>query len=167
MAKHLFTTDERGMLEPHNDLLATALLVIGFVVFVAIMSNTYRAYDEQSFSLENYEEASSIARKIASDELLYTTNPNILSASVLDRINTPASDVHTRDMLFSRFTGNFEFLVEVTTDDGKHQWKIEQLPPVILCGDLIAASVPVVIEMDHAESVPGTLTVKMRKRGWV
>ncbi|MGP8331689.1 MAG: hypothetical protein ACT6FB_05040 [Methanosarcinaceae archaeon] len=70
----MFTNDERGLLEPHNDLLATALLVIGFVVFAAIMSNTYLVYDEQSFSLENYEEASRIAQAITHDELLYTKN---------------------------------------------------------------------------------------------
>lgn len=162
----LFINDERGVLEPQNDLFATALLVIGFVVFAAIMSKAYLTYDEHSFALENYEEASRIAQAIASDELLHTTRSGIISASVLDRISTPASDENMRDMLFSGFTGNFEFSVEIVTDDEKYRWTIEQIPSGIANGDVIAASVPVVIELNSAESVAGTLTVKMRKRGW-
>ncbi len=167
MTISLFINDERGLLEPQNDLFATALLVIGFVVFAAIMSKAYLTYDENSFALENYEEVSRIAQAIASDELLLTTNSHLISASVLDRINTPASDETMRDMLFSSFSGNFEFSVEIATDDGKHQWTIEQRPTGTANGDVIAASVPVVIELNPAESVAGTLTVKMRKRGWI
>lgn len=163
----LFINDERGVLEPQNNLFATALLVIGFVVFAAIMSKTYLTYDENSFALENYEEASRIAQAIASDEILHTTRSGIISASVLDRINTPASDETMRDMLFSGFSGNFEFSVEIATDDGKHQWTIEQRPTSTANGDVIAASVPVVIELNPAASVAGTLTVKMKKRGWI
>ncbi len=171
MTISLFINDERGVLEPQNDLFATALLVIGFVVFAALMSKAYLTYDEHSFALENYEEASRIAQAIASDELLHTTNTGtgtgIISASALDRINTPASDETMRDMLFSGFTGNFEFSVEIVTDDEKYRWTIEQMPSGITNGDVIAASVPVVIELNPAESVAGTLTVKMSKRGWI
>ncbi len=53
MTISLFINDERGVLEPQNDLFATALLVIGFVVFAAIMSKAYLTYDEHSFALEN------------------------------------------------------------------------------------------------------------------
>ncbi len=163
----LFINDERGVLEPQNDLFATALLVIGFVVFAAIMSKTYLTYDENSFALENYEEASRIAQAVASDEILHTTSPGIISASMLDHISDPASGKSLREMLFSSFSGNFEFSVEIVTDDGKHQWTIEQRPTGTVNGDVIAASVPVIIELNPAESVAGTLTVKMRKRGWI
>ena len=165
MTISLFINDERGLLEPQNDLFATALLVIGFVVFAAIMSKAYLTYDENSFALENYEEVSRIAQAIASDELLLTTNSRLISASVLDRINTPASDETMRDMLFSGFSGNFEFSVDIVSDDGKHQWTIEQTSTAN--GDVISASVPVVIELNPAESIAGTLTVKMKKRGWI
>ncbi|MBW6470321.1 MAG: hypothetical protein K0A90_03775 [Methanosarcinaceae archaeon] len=163
----LFINDERGLLEPQNDLFATALLVIGFVVFAAIMSKTYLTYDEHSFALENYEEASRIAQSVASDELLHTTSPGIISASVLDHISDPAGGTSMRDILFSSFSGNFEFSVEVVTDDEKYQWAIEQRPIGTANNDVIAASVPVVIELNPAESVAGTLTVKMIKRGWI
>ena len=163
----LFINDERGLLEPQNDLFATALLVIGFVVFAAIMSKTYLTYDEHSFALENYEEASRIAQAVASDEILHTTRSGIISASVLDQISSPASNVAMRDILFSSFSGNFEFSVEIITDDEKHRWTIEQRSTSTANGDVIAASVPVVIELNPVESVAGTLTVKMRKRGWI
>ena len=56
--------DERGVLEPHAELLSTALAVIGFVVFAAILSQTYLGYEDRSFALENYESASLLAKPL-------------------------------------------------------------------------------------------------------
>ena len=57
--------DERGVLEPHADLLSVALAVIGFMVFAALMSQTYLGYEDRSFALENYESASLLAESLA------------------------------------------------------------------------------------------------------
>ena len=40
----MFTKDERGVVEPNSDLVAMALAVIGFVIFISVMANTYQIY---------------------------------------------------------------------------------------------------------------------------
>lgn len=61
-----FTNDDRAILEPQNDIFATALLVLGFVVFACVASKAYIAHQDSAFALESYEQASLIAQNICS-----------------------------------------------------------------------------------------------------
>lgn len=162
--------DEKGVLEPHSDLVATALAVIGFVVLAALLSRAYMGYEDRSFALENYESASLLAGTVAETHLLKAENPGALSASALDRLSgTEGYD--ERKTFFAAFSGNYPFLVEVRTDDGEWRWVVE--PEIVEFGYLagkqekVAASVPVVIELSAAETVPGTLTVMLYEIPWV
>jgi hypothetical protein len=162
--------DESGVLEPQADLLSTALAVIGFVVFAALLSQGYLGYEDRSFALEHYESASLLAESLAGAPALRAGNPNLLSAEVLGGLSGPGGEVE-RERLFAAFSGNYVFLIEVRTLDGKWEWKImpDDRDPVFFLEDTdrIAASVPVVIELNPAESVPGTLTVVLYQPGWV
>lgn len=162
--------DEKGVLEPHSDLIAVALAVIGFVVLAALLSRAYTGYEDRSFALENYESASLLAGTMAETPALRAENPGSISASALDRLSaTEGSD--ERKEFFSSFSGTYPFLVEVRTEDGKWKWLIE--PEIVESGYLmrkqekVAASVPVVIELSSAETVPGTLTVVLYETPWV
>ena len=162
--------DEKGVLEPHSDLIATALAVMGFVVLAALLSRAYTGYEDRSFALENYESASLLAGTVAETSFLRAENPGSISVSALDRLSaTEGSD--ERKEFFSSFSGNYPFLVEVRTEDGKWKWLIE--PEIVESGYLmgkqekVAASVPVVIELSSAETVPGTLTVILYETPWV
>jgi len=162
--------DERGVLEPHSDLVATALAVIGFVVLTALLSRAYMGYEDRSFALENYESASLLAGTLAEAPALRAENPDTLSASALDKLSGP--DGHDERMkFFAAFSGNYPFLVEVRTEDRRWQWLLgpDMVEPGYLMGgqEKVAASVPVVIELSPAESVPGTLTVVLYKTPWV
>lgn len=162
--------DERGTLEPHSDLLATALAVIGFVVFAALLSRAYMGYEDRSFALENYESASLLAGTLAEEPPLRAESPGMLSASTLDKLSDPDGQ-DERIKFFAAFSGNYPFLVEIRTGDGRWQWLIdpEIVEPGYLMGtqEKVAASVPVVIELNPAESVPGTLTVVLYKTPWI
>ncbi|WP_054865171.1 hypothetical protein [Methanosarcina barkeri] len=79
--------DEHGVLEPHTDLLSVALAVIGFMVFAALMSQTYLGYEDRSFALENYETASLIAENLADDPVLGAESSGLLSAASLDTLS--------------------------------------------------------------------------------
>lgn len=162
--------DERGVLEPHSDLLATALAVIGFVVFAALLSRAYMGYEDSSFALENYESASLLAGTLAEAPAFRAESPGMLSASALDKLSGPDGQ-DARMKFFAAFSGNYPFLVEIRTGDGRWQWLID--PEIVEPGHFIgkhekvAASVPVVIELNPAESVPGTLTVVLYKTPWM
>ncbi|HIH74070.1 MAG TPA: hypothetical protein HA306_01935 [Methanosarcina sp.] len=161
--------NEKGVLEPHSDLVAIALAVIGFVVLAALLSRAYMGYEDRSFALENYESASFLAGSVAEDSILKAENPGMLSASILDRLSGPQG-YDERKEFFEPFSGNYPFVVEVRTEDGRWQWLIEPeiIEPGYLMGkqEKVAASVPVVIELNSAESVPGTLTVILYKTPW-
>jgi hypothetical protein len=60
---YCFINDDRAILEPQNDIFATALLVLGFVIFACVVSKTYIAHQDSSFALENYEQASLLHRE--------------------------------------------------------------------------------------------------------
>ncbi|AKB58079.1 hypothetical protein MSBR2_1563 [Methanosarcina barkeri 227] len=165
----LMLRDERGVLEPHTDLLSVALAVIGFMVFAALMSQTYLGYEDLSFALENYETASLIAENLADDPVLEAESSGLLSAASLDTLSGP-NGANERAKIFAAFSGNYQFLVEVRTDDGQWHWQIKPDNAKIdaFADDLekVAASVPVVIELNPAESVPGILTVVIYKTKW-
>lgn len=165
----LMSRDERGVLEPHTDLLSVALAVIGFMVFAALMSQTYLGYEDRSFALENYETASLIAENLADDPVLEAESSGLLSAASLDILSGP-NGANERAKIFAAFSGNYKFLVEVRTGDGQWHWQIKPDNAEIdaFADDLekVAASVPVVIELNPAESAPGILTVVIYKTKW-
>lgn len=162
--------NEKGILEPHSDLIATALAIIGFVVLAALLSRAYVGYDDSSFALENYESASILAGTLAESPDLKAENPGMLSASALDKLSGPEGH-DERKKFFAAFSGNYPFMVEVRTEDGRWQWLIEPelVEPGYLMGkqEKVAASVPVVIELSPTESVPGTLTVVLYSTPWM
>jgi len=162
--------DESGVLEPQADLLSTALSVIGFVVFAVLLSQGYLGYEDRSFALENYDSVSLLAESLAGSPVLRAENPDLLSARVLDGISGTGGKVE-RERLFAAFSGNYVFLIDIRTRDGKWEWRImpDDTDPAFFLEetDRIAASVPVVIELNPAESVPGTLTVVVYQPGWV
>ncbi len=161
-----FTSDEKAFLEPNNDIIVTALVVIGFVVFAMILSKTFIAFNDNSQALENYEHAAMIAKDIASYPSLQGSRPELISAEALDRIASPVAD-EERYLLFHHFSANMDFYVEAGTDDGNYKWIIEQGTVSQQGRDVIAASLPVVIELgSNARCVPGTITVKIMQNKW-
>ncbi|WP_205793686.1 hypothetical protein [Methanosarcina sp. MSH10X1] len=165
----LLFRDERGMLEPHADLLSVALAVIGFMVFATLMSQTYFGYEDRSFALENYESASLLAQSLADDPMLRAGGSGLLSAAAIDTLSGPAG-ASERARLFAAFSGNYRFLVEIKTGDGQWSWQIvpDNIEPEAYAGgkEKVAASVPIVIKLNPAQSVPGILTVVIYKAAW-
>ncbi|MEZ5333773.1 MAG: hypothetical protein R2741_00275 [Methanolobus sp.] len=161
-----FISDDSAFLEPNNDIIATAIVVIGFVVFAAILSKTFISFNDSSVALESYEQAAMIAKDIASYPPLRGSRAELISAVSLDLMADPVSD-RERYMFFQRFSPNLDFYVEAATDDGNYHWIIAEAPTSRNGRDVIAASTPVVIELgSSARCVPGTITVKVMQNTW-
>ena len=92
-----------------------------------------------------------------------------MSAAALDKLSGPEG-IKEREKLFAAFSGNYLFLIEIRTEDELWHWRIEpdnSEPDSFAEGrEKVAASVPVVIELNPAESIPGTLTVVLYKTSW-
>lgn len=160
--------DDKAFMEPHNDIISTAMVVIGFVIFAALISKTYFAYDDNSLALENYRQAALIANDVAAYPAIQGSRQDLISAEALDLISMPATDKEMHTDFFQRFSANVDFFVEVSTDDGNHTWIIDRYETSSSDRDIIAASVPVVIELgNNALCVPGTVTVRIRKNRWL
>lgn len=161
-----FTNDDRAILEPQNDIFATALLVLGFVVFACVVSKTYIAHQDSAFALENYEQASLIAQSIAHSQMLQGSRQDLISAEKLDTLSGPQADLHTLSLFFDSFSPNVNFQVDISTENGEHIWHIHK--PAFSSPSMgqIAASIPVTLELNPMQQVPGTLTVKLFKDRW-
>ncbi len=164
----LFISDDKAFMEPHNDIISTAMVMIGFVIFAAILSKTYLTYDDNSLALENYRQAALIANDVAGYPGIQGSRQDLISADALDAIAMPAADREMHSEFFHRFSANADFFVEVRTDDGNHTWIIDRYETASPDRDIIAASVPVVIELgNNARCIPGTVTVRVRNNNRV
>jgi len=164
----LFISDDNAFMEPHNDIISTSLVIIGFVVFAAILSSTYFAFDDNSYALDNYKHASMIANDIANYQSIQGSRVDLISAEKLDLLSTPAKDKEKHRTFFQRFSGNMDLSVDISTNDGKYHWTIDRDENQTSKNEIIAASVPVVIELgSNVNCAPGTLTVSVRKNKWI
>ena len=161
-----FINDDRAILEPQNDIFATALLVLGFVVFACVVSKTYIAQQDSAFALENYEQASLIAQSIARSQMLQGSRQDLMSAEKLDKLSGTQTDPRTLSLFFDSFSSNVNFQVDISTEDGEHIWHISRTLSASPSVGHIAASIPVTLELNPMQQVPGTLTVKLFKERW-
>lgn len=161
-----FINDDKAILEPQNDIFATALLVLGFVIFACVVSKTYIAHQDNSFALENYEQASLIAQSIAHSQMLQGSRQDLISAKKLDELSGPHADPQILSLFFDSFSPNVNFQVNIFTENGEHVWQILKPASSYSHVGQIAASVPVTLELNPMQQVPGTLTVKLFKNSW-
>ena len=150
----MFTSDERAVVEPNSDLVAMALAVIGFVIFISVMAHTYQVYQEKTFIAQHYDDAVSLAGLLRNDPLLTVPGcPVLIDASRVESMD--AGDINElRDKYATRY--NFSFKIEVPPTYSKVVGTSEDLG--------VSASIPVTIRLNEAEEIPGTLTVKIWER---
>ena len=147
----MFTKDERGVVEPSSDLVVMALAVIGFVIFISVIAQTYQIYQEKTLIAQQYGDAVSLAELLRNDPLLTVPRcPELIDASRLESLD--AGDINElRGKYAARY--NFSFKIEVPSTYSNVVGTSEELG--------VSASVPVTIRLNEVEEMPGTLTVKI------
>jgi hypothetical protein len=150
----LFTSDEQAVVEPNSDLVAMALAVIGFVIFISVMAHTYQVYQEKTYIAQHYDDAASLAGLLRNDPLLTAPGrPDLIDASRVESLG--AGDIsELKDRYGTRY--DFSFKVEAPPSYSKVVGTSEDLG--------VSASIPVTIRLNEAEEMPGTLTVKLWER---
>jgi len=147
----LFTKDERAIVEPNSDMVAMVLAVIGFVLFIAVITQTYQIFMEKTLIAQQYDDALSLAGLLRNDPMLtVSSRPELIDASGIESMD--AEDINE---LKSKYAAryNFSFKIEVPPTYIKVVGTSEELG--------ISASVPVTIRLNEVEEMPGTLTVKI------
>ncbi|HIH86417.1 MAG TPA: hypothetical protein HA304_00755 [Methanosarcinales archaeon] len=147
----MFTKDERGVVEPNSDLVAMALAVIGFVIFISVMAHTYQIYQEKTFIAQHYDDAVSMAGLLRNDPLLTVSR----RSELIDASRIESMDAEDINELKSKYAAgyNFSFKIEVPPTYSKVVGASEEMG--------VSASIPVTIRLNEVEEMPGTLTVKI------
>ena len=147
----MFTKDERAVVEPNSDLVAMALAVIGFVIFISVMAHTYQIYQEKTLIAQHYDDALSLAELLGNDPMLTDPYcPDLIDASRVESMG--AKDIEELKGKYATYY-NFSFKVEVPPTYSKVVGTSEDLG--------VSASIPVTIRLNDVEEMPGTLTVKI------
>ena len=147
----MFTKDERAVVEPNSDLVAMALAVIGFMIFISVMAHTYQIYQEKTLIAQHYDDAVSLTGLLRNDPLLTDPDrPELIDASRIESIG--AGDISELKGKYVTYY-NFSFKVEVPPTYSKVVGTSEDLG--------VSASIPVTIRLNEVKEMPGTLTVKI------
>lgn len=150
----MFTSDERAVVEPNSDLVAMALAVIGFVIFISVMAHTYQVYQEKTFIAQHYNDAASLAGLLRNDPLLTAPGrPDLIDAFRVESMGTKDFG-ELKERYGTRY--DFSFKVEAPPTYSKVVGTSKDLG--------VSASIPVTIRLNEAEEIPGTLTVKLWER---
>ena len=144
-------TNEKGIVEPNSDLVAMALAVVGFIIFVSLVAHTYQVYQEKTYIAEHYGDAASLAELLMKNPALTAPDrPDLIDASRIEGLG-PEEIQELTERYGTRY--DFSFKIEVTP----FYRKVVGASP-----DMgVSASVPVTIRLNEANEMPGTLTVKI------
>ena len=147
----MFTSDEQAVVEPNSDLVAMALAVIGFVIFISVMAHTYQVYQDKTFIAQHYDDAASLAGLLGNDPILTVPGrTGLIDASRVEELGT--GDINELKNRYGTRYG-FSFKVEVPQIYSKVVGTSKDLG--------VSASIPVTVRLNEVEEMPGTLTVKI------
>jgi hypothetical protein len=152
-----FISDERAIVEPHVDMPAMALAVVGFVVFIAIMSQAYGAYQNKAFIAENYQDASNLAEKLSRESTLTgSMRPDVIDAVRLEAVGNDPKE------LMQKYGAYYNFVLKVEVDTKSRTYiRIIKDPDIAVSKYGISSSIPVTVRLNDVQELPGTLTVKI------
>lgn len=155
-----FINDERAIVEPHADMPAMALAVVGFVIFIAIMSQAYGAYQNKAFIAENYQDASNLAEKLSRESALTgNARPDVIDAVRLEEVGNDPKE------LMQKYGAYYNFILKVEVDTQSRTYiKIIKDPFISEPKYGISSSIPVTVRLNDAQVLPGTLTVKIWRK---
>lgn len=155
-----FISDERGVVEPHIDMPAMAFAVVGFIVFIAVISQTFGAYQNKAFISENYQDAMNLAEKLSRDSTLTgSVRPDVIDAARLEEIGKEPKELMRKYGAYY----NFMFKVEANSQSGTYT-RIIKNPEISESKYGISSSIPVTVRLNEVQELPGTLTVKIWRK---
>jgi len=155
-----FISDDRAVVEPHADMPAMALAVVGFIVFIAVMSQAYGAFQNKAFIAENYQDAAKLAEKLSRDaSLTGNLRPDVIDAVKLEKLGNDPQE------LMQKYGAQYNFVLKVEVDTASRTYtKIIKAPDISESKYGISSSIPVTVRLNEAQELPGTLTVKIWRK---
>lgn len=152
-----FFRNEKGLIEPYTELPAMALAVVGFIVFIAIVSQAYTTFQEKSFITGHYQDAANLAQKLGSDSALTGGRPGIIDSGRLETLNTAE--------IFQQYGSYYNFMFKIDSNSEKRTYSVIFKKPDSSESKIgVSASIPMTVRFNDVEEQPGTLTVKIWRK---
>lgn len=145
--------DEKAVSEEFTTLPALSVVMIGFTLFLLLVTNTYNAYETRIATLEKYTTADLIVTKITNSDCSFIKEGGIISLPVL---NNQESKELLNDLREEYKISGIDFIIRIECCD-KYTDFPEELP-----GDIynrIAVSKEIGVYLNEAQTKPGKLTV--------
>jgi hypothetical protein len=152
-----FTSDEKGLMEPYTELPAMALAVVGFIVFIAVITQAYTIYQEKSFIAGHYEDAANLAQKLGRDSALTGGYPGVIDSEKLENLD-PAE-------IFQQYSSYYDFMFKIDSNSDYRAYNIIIKNPDLSESKIgVSASIPITVRFNDVEEQPGILTVKIWRK---
>jgi len=146
-----FLKDEKAVSEEFTSLPALSIVMIGFTLFILLISNTYMAYEQRIDSLEKYQTGYFIATKLTNPDCYFIKEGGIVDLALL------RNDIEELILLCDKYkTSGINFIVRINWDKGSEDFP-EELPVDV--GNRIAVSKNVGIYLNEAQTTPGKLII--------
>ena len=154
-----FINDNKGMIEPYADLTAMALAVVGFIVFIAIIAQSYMTFQEKTFIAEHFHDAVALAEKLSRDKVLTGRSPDIIDSMKIEELSKDPEEIIKKYGAYY----NFMFKIEASSASREYSRVIKD-PDVAESKIGISASIPITVRINDVQELPGTLTVKLWRK---
>ena len=136
-----------------------SLCCVGFIVFIAVMSQAYGAFQNKAFIAQNYQDAANLAEKLSRDASLTGTRPDVIDAAKLEELGNDPQE------LMQKYGAHYNFVMKIEVDTASRTYsKIIKDPDISDSKYGISSSIPVTVRLNEAQELPGTLTVKIWRK---
>lgn len=154
-----FIKNEKAISEEFTILPALTVAVIGFSLFILIVSNVYNTYNCRIETLDSYQSASFIASKLTNPDCYFMMEGGIINLPLLDSPNPEESDYKLNQMRNEIAAPGVNFSIVVSWDSQKKYFPEDNLPSYVY--ERVAVSKTASIFLNEAQTKPGKLTVIM------
>jgi len=152
-----FIKNEKAISEEFTSLPALTVVIIGFTLFILIITNTYNAYNIRIESIDKYQTASFIASKLTSPDCYFMMEGGIVDLPLLDSSEPKESGDKLNQMRNKIKASGVNFSIEISYNNQKKYFPEDNLPSYI--NERVAVSKTVSVYLNEAQTKPGKLTV--------
>jgi len=151
-----FINDKRGISEEFTSLPALTVVMIGFAIFLVLITGVYHSYNEEVKTIDKYEAANFVLEKITSSNGILEKKEVLKPGGIIDETKFVESMENYEEIIKESGVVGVEFglKLEYEGNNGEIEWK--NIPS---SKDVVAASKRVSVSLNEAQTVPGVLTV--------
>ena len=155
-----FIQNEDAISEEFTSLPALTIVAIGFILFILLVSNTYSAYNTRVESLDKYQTADFIVKKITNPDSPITTEGGVIDLEKLK--DTSIGDPLINAIRSKYQASGVDFIVKINYENKELNYPTTPTSATDLLQahvDKIAVSKNIGIKINDAETKPGKLTI--------